>query len=173
MKEADKSRKFVIQYFLEDDTVQIREPPIRNSGHKGGIFLSRCKLETHDESEPLRPQDIFLGSTISIHTHKFDIHDCDQFTFKYMEANPSLWKYSDISYVNQKLKSKKEVIQKIILRSPALGNKNIDVEGLNNILLESGLVLTRQETWTTFRAIDTYRNGSIRLTKFLRYLMDL
>jgi hypothetical protein len=37
---AAKTRKFIIQYFLEDDTLRILEPPQRNSGHK--VRESRC-----------------------------------------------------------------------------------------------------------------------------------
>lgn len=78
----DAQRKFIIQVHLEDDTFQIREPPIRNSGHKGGIFLSRCKLETHDGTKPLQPGDIFLGGEVEILSHRFIVLNCDQFTFK-------------------------------------------------------------------------------------------
>ena len=38
-KSEDKNRRFVIQYFLEDNTMSIREPPIRNSGVVGGELL--------------------------------------------------------------------------------------------------------------------------------------
>ena len=82
LQEVDAQRKFIIQVHLEDDTFQIREPPIRNSGHKGGIFLSRCKLESHDGTKPLQPGDIFLGGEVEILSHRFKVLNCDQFTFK-------------------------------------------------------------------------------------------
>ena len=47
-KPADQSRTFIIQVHLEDDTIQVLEPPQRNSGHKGGVFLNRGKIIPHD-----------------------------------------------------------------------------------------------------------------------------
>lgn len=189
-KEADKSREFIIQYHLEDDSVQIREPPIRNTGHKGGIFLARCQVdapELSDETKEggsvssvntkdhanLSAYDIFIGATITILSHKFDILDCDQYTFKYMEANPRLWNTCDLSTINRKLITKKDVVKHLILTSPGLGNRSINVDELEELLIKAGIELIKQEVCTLYRSIDLYQTGSIKLTKVLRYFMDL
>jgi len=44
-------RYFVIQYFMEDDTIAIQEPPIRNSGFGGGQFLARTKIMKNTEDK--------------------------------------------------------------------------------------------------------------------------
>jgi len=54
-------RNFVIMYFLEDDTIAIREPPIRNSGFQGGNFLSRTKIMKNVE-ERFDPYDLYVGA---------------------------------------------------------------------------------------------------------------
>ena len=41
---ADVDRRFILQYFLADDTISIFEPPSRNSGVIGGKFLERTKV---------------------------------------------------------------------------------------------------------------------------------
>ena len=41
---GDEKRSFIIQIYLEDNTLQIREPPSRNSGYKGGVFLRRTRM---------------------------------------------------------------------------------------------------------------------------------
>ncbi len=173
LQEADKSRQFIIQIHLEDDTFQIREPPVRNSGHKGGIFLARCKLESHDGTKPLEPQDVFIGATVSILSHKFDVLDCDQYTFKYMEDNSSQWKCSDLKTVEAKLSPKKDIIQRLIVTYPALTSRNMDVKELYAILVRAGLTIIPQEAHTIFRAVDTHRTGTIKMTKMLKYIMDL
>jgi DUF1126 PH-like domain len=38
---ADAERQFVVSYFMNDDTISVFEPPIRNSGIIGGKFLER------------------------------------------------------------------------------------------------------------------------------------
>eukprot|EP01031_Cornospumella_fuschlensis_P026714 gene26714-32282_t len=172
-KEADKSREFVIQVHLEDDTYQIREPPLRNSGHKGGIFLSRCKLESHDGSKTLQAQDIYLGGKVTILAHEFEVHDCDQYTFKYMEANANLWHYSDLGLVNKKVKAKKEALQRIMVTYPNLASRQIDVDALADLLQKSGLSFVKQEVCTLFRAVDTQRTGLVKMTKMLKYIMDM
>jgi hypothetical protein len=42
----DTERSFTVSFYLVDNTVQIHEPPRRNSGIVGGSFLSRMKLRT-------------------------------------------------------------------------------------------------------------------------------
>jgi hypothetical protein len=173
-KEADKSRWFILQYHLEDDTIQIREPPVRNSGHKGGIFLQRCKLETHDGSEPLKPWDIYLGATVKILSHKFDVHDADHFTFKYMETTPGKeWVYANIQTVSRTVTEKKDAVMKVILTYPSLSTRTTDVTELGTIFEKAGLDLVLQEVHTIFRAIDTYRTGTTKLSKVLKFIVDL
>jgi Ca2+-binding EF-hand superfamily protein len=50
---ADAERRFVFTYYLEDETVAVFEPPIRNSGVIGGKFLTRgrYKLAVRSKSE--------------------------------------------------------------------------------------------------------------------------
>ena len=175
LQEVDKSRKFIIQVHLEDDTFQIREPPVRNSGHKGGIFLSRCKLESHHSNiKPLQPSDIYLGATVEILSHQFIILNCDVFTFKYMEENSKLWKYCNLSLILSKIIPKKEIIQRIILTLPNLSQHKLNIDVLSDILMKSGLNnLVKQEVCTIFHAVDVTQLGSIKTTQFLKYIMDL
>lgn len=44
---VDAEREFVINYFLADDVLSVYEPPIRNSGVVGGLFLARGKYKKH------------------------------------------------------------------------------------------------------------------------------
>jgi Ca2+-binding EF-hand superfamily protein len=38
-------REFILTFFLEDDTISIYEPPMKNSGYLGGKFLDRGKFK--------------------------------------------------------------------------------------------------------------------------------
>lgn len=174
-QEADKSREFIIQVHLEDDTFQIREPEKRNTGHKGGIFLSRCKLESHHANDKvLTPLDMYVGATVTILSHQFDVHDCDQYTFKYMEDNASQYPYSNIALVNAKVRARKAVVQRLFLTFPALTSRTLDVLELYEILVEkAGLDMVKQEVCTLFRAVDSQREGVIKMTRMLKYIMDL
>lgn len=41
---TDLARRFVLSYFMMDDSIQIFEQPVRNSGIAGGKFLERQKV---------------------------------------------------------------------------------------------------------------------------------
>lgn len=47
--ESDRDRRFIVSYFLADDTVAIFEPPMRNSGIIGGKFLERSVVRKPGE----------------------------------------------------------------------------------------------------------------------------
>ncbi len=44
----DMDRRFIVSYFLSDDTILVFEPPQRNSGIIGGKFLERRRIKKPD-----------------------------------------------------------------------------------------------------------------------------
>lgn len=40
-------RELILNFFLFDDTLSIYEPPVRNSGVMGGLFLARGKYKKY------------------------------------------------------------------------------------------------------------------------------
>ena len=139
----------------------------------GGIFLARCKLESHDGSQPLLPSDLHLGAIVTILSHRFRIFNCDQFTFKYMEEHCQVWTKSDMERIVKKVTPKKDVLQRLFLTAPYLGNRSLTADDLGDFLQRAGCDLILQEVHTLFRLVDTYRAGSIKMTLFLKYFMDL
>lgn len=58
-------RRFVLSYFMMDDSLLIFEPPIRNSGIVGGKFLERQRVYK-PESEEIYTYQVGLSSS---HSH--------------------------------------------------------------------------------------------------------
>ena len=82
----DKDRRFIIAYFLNDDTIQIHEIPQRNSGVVEGRFLVRNKYKNGDRgNEFFRPADFLVNASVSINAYSFFLEGCDEYTRKYME----------------------------------------------------------------------------------------
>jgi hypothetical protein len=160
-----------VQVHLEDDSIQVLEPPQRNSGHKGGVVLNRLKIESHDGSKVVQPQDIYIGAVVPIYGHKFIIHDADEFTLRHMEENSKMWVHSGLPLVTEKLRAKQEVIIRVILTSPGLTNKMVNPAEVHELFERAGLKLVRQEIVTLFRLLDPRAAGSVKLTKILKYLM--
>ena len=81
----DKDRRFIISYFLSDDTLSIFEPTVRNSGIKEGKFLERGKYRRMKSEEYLTPADIMVGGNVNINSFSFQVLSYDDYTAKYME----------------------------------------------------------------------------------------
>jgi EF-hand domain-containing protein 1 len=155
----------VIQVYLEDDSIQVMEPPQRNSGHKGGVFLARDRFENKDTNQYFTPPDIFVGASLAVMAHRFRIIDADEFSLKYMESNSELWATSDIKKIMGRLKSRKDVITRMILTVPGLSSKSVGVDELERVFLRSGTSLVRQEIVTLFRHLDPLKTKQVKLTK--------
>lgn len=90
---------FKMFYFLEDDTVAIKELPENQQGRDGfSLLLKRTKLPKNWQKKPLdfpaaifnvsdaevedyyQPRDFVIGQTIFVFGRKFMLLDCDKFT---------------------------------------------------------------------------------------------
>lgn len=85
----DPSRKFVITYYFQDGTLKVQEPPCRNSGYVGGLFLSRRKVKRLGSSEYLNENDFHLGEEVCILTHRFLLTGANEFTTKWLDSQQS------------------------------------------------------------------------------------
>jgi EF-hand domain-containing protein 1 len=80
----DVNRRFVITYYVSDNTVKVQEPPIRNSGFNGGLFLSRREV-TMPDGHKMGPRDMFIGCHLSLLKHKFLLLDANDATLRWQE----------------------------------------------------------------------------------------
>ena len=84
----DIDRRFIISFYLSDDSISIYEPAQKNSGIIPGKFLERRKYKNVDkQGETLTPTDMPVGGDVKINGHSFHVLSCDEFTQKYLRAN--------------------------------------------------------------------------------------
>merc|ERR1719387_1305192 len=88
---------FVMHYYLADDSVEINNNYMRNSGRwECPVFFTRKKLElqptmTHTpgmykpESPLLKPSDIEVGKSIPVYGREFFLYDADDATKEFYE----------------------------------------------------------------------------------------
>ena len=100
----DLMRDFVILYYCQDNTVQIREPPVRNSGVVGGNFLSRRKVTDEVTGKLITAQELYLGAQITLSRHKFVVVEVDGCTLNYFEKNRKDFPMSDVDGVMDSLR---------------------------------------------------------------------
>ena len=69
-------------YYLEDDTLQVTENKVENSGIPQGEFIKRHRAINQDSPSGafLTWRDINIGSNVFIYGKKFRICNCDKFT---------------------------------------------------------------------------------------------
>eukprot|EP01031_Cornospumella_fuschlensis_P027408 gene27408-33102_t len=80
----DKDRRFVISFYVMDNTLKVMEPPLRNSGFTGGTFLSRRTIKKLDGTT-LTYDDLYVGCRLRILMHEFKLLSTSDGTLRWME----------------------------------------------------------------------------------------
>ena len=81
-----KVHKLIILYYLVDQTLQLIEPKIENSGTPQGAFLKRQQVLKADKSGyPIVPEDIIVGKELDVYSKSIKIVDCDTYTREFYE----------------------------------------------------------------------------------------
>ena len=109
--DIDKGREFMVTFYLEDDSLQIYEEVVRNSGLSGGNFLKRGKYlnslpVNSDEPRYFKIQDFYLGNVFAINGHEMRIVMMDNMSLRFCESYPDEFPMFDTYAIVQKLISK-------------------------------------------------------------------
>lgn len=110
-----EKRPYIIQYYLVDDTVEVREVHESNDGHDPfPVFLRRQKLpknrynvessfpavvmelSDHEIKDWYTPNDFKIGMTILIYNRPFLVYDCDEFTKSYLNAKYNMRDFTPV-----------------------------------------------------------------------------
>lgn len=84
----DVDRRFIISYYLADDTLGIFEPAQKNSGIQEGKFLERRKYKNkHNNDKFINPSDLVVGGDVVINSYSFHILSTDEYTDKFLASH--------------------------------------------------------------------------------------
>jgi hypothetical protein len=167
-RKEDTGRVFVLAYFLEDDTVAIREPPMRNSGHVGGNFLFRKKVKKSEAGGYLEAHDLHIGATVRILGCTFELAVADEYTLRFMEEQPEAFPYSDPARVVAKLADSAESLSRVFITGDA---EAVTFDDLAAAVAAVGVELEKQEVITLLRACGmTKQGGAVPYTRVLQLL---
>lgn len=169
LNSVEKSRKFVISYFIVDDTIQVFEPPVRNSGIVGGKFFERGPVNKRDGKKYLA-RDMFIGARVSVFGRSFELLDADEYTLEFMESNHWSFPKSDAVRIVENTvealarqypdsNSALNALQTALLAHDYNGNSSVEIEELMPALNEvcPGALSTQQEAITLCRAFGVGR----------------
>jgi hypothetical protein len=92
--------RFTLNFFLEDNSVEVKEKKVANSGKDNfPLLLHRAKLPINwhteidndrdraDETNYVSPEMLLVGSYVDVYGRHLKIVDCDQFTRKWYSDN--------------------------------------------------------------------------------------
>ncbi len=89
---------------MSDDTLSVFEPPARNSGISSGRYLQRVEApRVPGTKRPYRPNDCYMGQQLHLHERIFELIQADEWTLKYMEADPKQFPLANFNYVSSKV----------------------------------------------------------------------
>uniref|UniRef100_A0A3Q3AYG1 EF-hand domain (C-terminal) containing 1 n=1 Tax=Kryptolebias marmoratus TaxID=37003 RepID=A0A3Q3AYG1_KRYMA len=85
-EEDYRVRPVVIYYYLEDDSMCIVEPAVKNSGLPQGKRLKRQRLPKNERGDHYQWKDLNVGMDLEVYGVKYRITDCDAFTSEFMAS---------------------------------------------------------------------------------------
>lgn len=101
---SDTERKFIVSFFVRDDTIQIFEVADKNSGRVSSKFMERQKQKNPYTNRYYNEKDFIVGNTIYINKYIFKLYECDDYTKKYMKDNAEVFRDSDLCAVLGRIK---------------------------------------------------------------------
>ncbi|KAH9187271.1 hypothetical protein AeNC1_010752 [Aphanomyces euteiches] len=104
-KPEDIHRRFIVSLMMCDKSIMIMEPPQRNSGIGGGKFLERGVHKHPKRGTPFVPSDFYVGATIHVVGQDFVLDNMDEYSAKFMEANPKEFPMADPAPVLAKIRA--------------------------------------------------------------------
>ncbi|EDV26223.1 EF-hand domain-containing family member C2 [Trichoplax sp. H2] len=168
-KPIDVDRRFIVSYFLSDDTIKVFEPPQRNSGIIGGKFFERGRVadpsrSTEGNTTYYSANDLFIGARVIFYRHQFILIDADEYAFRYMEKNAREFPYSDINRIINVLRNHmtdKEKVKGLLINHDPTGAGEIPYEALRHAIRQiTGNTLNEHELMTLGRYYGDVRDDT-------------
>ena len=159
----------MIQYYMEDDTIDIHEPPVRNSGILGGIFLGRQGVKKPDGTN-YSHMDMFIGNIVDLFCHRFELLDADEHTYRLME-NDKTFPYSNFNLLHASISEKASDIRQYFVKHSFTDDK-VDMNDFEVMSKSVGLKLNKQQLLTLWRKLDKKGRGKVSLTKVVKMASD-
>jgi hypothetical protein len=84
----DVDRRFIISFYLSDDSISVYEPAVKNSGIIPGPLLRRGKYKNVDKNNAfITPTDMPIGGDIKVNGFSYHILSCDEYTKNYLSTH--------------------------------------------------------------------------------------
>jgi hypothetical protein len=171
----DADRLFVVCYYLQDDTVQIHEPPQRNLGVMTGRFLEKGIHTNQVTGELIKPEDLLPGKVIKIYNRQLEVVDMDEYTTKYFSEGGVKRQY-DLTAMLEKLREglrqQFPLVRDIFRRIDSDHDGVITMNEFKEALKKWGFQPTEEEAMVLMKHFDTRQDGVVSYNEFCDALLD-
>jgi hypothetical protein len=178
----DIDRRFVLSYYVSDQTLKVTEPPVRNSGFTGGVFLSRRAIKNEDGST-LTEKDLFVGKELKVLKHVFLLLGSNDGTLKWLEDKARLGAnlprsnfYSIIDKLRQKMRAGSERNGKWHHRFKELENQQpgfANLDAFRTVCIEAGFEFDNSSSGLSEQELHTILRGNGNLSDTFNYVKIL
>jgi len=171
----DFDRRFILRYYLKDNTLMILECSGKNSGHRAsGKWLERGPHRNQATNKQIIPADLQKGQEIKIGCRWFEILELDLRTQRYFDNNcqpilqPTVHDDLDKVYdiVRETLRKRSASFQKVFRRLDKDGSGCIDHAEFKKLISQLGFNLTEEEIMQLVSYFDIDKTGYIDYKMF-------
>jgi len=175
-KPEDVERRFVINFYLFDDTLSIHEPPQRNLGIVTGKFLEKGVHLNQNTGRLFEPADLMPGQIVKVFNHEFEVLDMDEYTRKFVVQDPTGHLPVDLQAVLEKLRESMRqqfpLVRDIFRRFDTDHNGVLTLHELKQALQKFGFQLSDEEVMIIMRHFDRRQDGQISYNEFCDTLLE-
>jgi len=172
----DHKRRFVISYFMGDNSLSIYEPPIQNSGFMGGKFLERQRVIRHKSQQGfgdwMSEQDLLveLPGTVWINNYPFVLLETDKFTLRYVNKG-RIDSFVSIDAIHEKLRVKgRGLANEILSVFRMLDDEQtgtVSLDDLVNMMRKFNFDLDEDELIALMARWDAHKDGFVPYEEFV------
>jgi hypothetical protein len=110
----DRFRKFIIAFYLADDTLAVFEVPFRNSGFAEGKFIQRARIKNELAGDRyFVASDFNVGSEVTINGFTFLLAKADEYSLSMMEGESDNFPQAELAEIVQNMRSNKKLVQRL------------------------------------------------------------
>jgi hypothetical protein len=167
----DRLRDFLVTFYAEDSTFVVGEKAVFNSGFRAGRFINRTTAVNPATGRPYRPDEVTLGSEVTINCWRFRLTEASEASLRAMEERPDAFPQSNIAVIVQKIQSKlsgrvAELRSRIEALDPEKSGR-VQTVRILEVMTEFGVALTDQESLTIYRKYAYGEQGLLCYGDFL------
>jgi len=166
----DQDRRFIIEFFLSDDTIRVYEQSMRNSGFVAGKFLDRRRCKNVETGEWFKPEEFYMGGRLIINGFVFDLLEADEATLNIMEKDAKSFKKADIELIlrtlAEKLWAKDSEKAQLYSEIKTKFGDFVGVELFAELCNQLQWELDEHQKLTIFRKFDKDESGRLTFPEF-------